>query len=523
MNDMELFAEFLKYVLQSIEKVESGQDSQALAVELKRKYERIKARGKEEAFHAFIKKEYGKEKEIYKFLLQYLCDMTRISGFLVKYLEMELEKQLAKDKDLFMELNLREQIASLLFQEGKQIPFQKEWRLNQAIAEIGPGYLNTVYDEIKKEERDPDFVVIFVKQFLNDSHAPTKLLLEISRIIQKKLGKKVWIISAILKTDIAMLEQLEIAGDFLVTNYAKQRGSVCVTYKEETMPVYQLIVEKGNEEEIKAVWDKIYEVKPFCVWNLAAEPLWTDIAKQFTSSLYTIMRQGYPAVCADMIVHYIPSVHPEDRENREFLLRNHVDLIETEFLFPYEKPCGSLNRRDAGIPEESFCLGIAGTRLLTECSDSFLETLFCAAKEDSGLFVWFVGLYEGDKEKLEKKLEGKLRRYRLTGYENDLIEYLNLFDLFVNPPRIGGGNTGAMALSAGVPVLTLDKGDIASVAGKEFTVESLKDYPEMIQRYKRDSAFYQRQSRLAKKRIEEKTTDDEEFAAIIQSVFDRIG
>ena len=111
----------------------------------------------------------------------------------------------------------------------------------------------------------------------------------------------------------------------------------------------------------------------------------------------------------------------------------------------------------------------------------------------------------------------------MTGSKNNLIDYQNLFDLFVNPPRIGGGNTGAMALSAGVPVLTLNKGDIASVAGEEFTVETLEDYPEMIWKYKNDAAFYERQSKLARAKIEEKITGDEELAAIIQNVFDRIG
>lgn len=522
MNELELFASFLKSVLQSIEKEEAGENLQIMAQELKQNYEKIKAQGKEDAFFKFINTEYGDNKEICIFLLKYIYEKTHNSEFLAAYLEMKLEETFLANGDLFLELNLREQINGLLFLKGKIIPFLKEWEINQRIAETGPAKLNTVYGEIKKEERASELVVIFVKQILNVAHAPTRLLLEFATIMQKKLGKKVWIISAVLKTDIRLLNQVDIAGDFLVTNFTEQRGNCYVTYKEADIPVYQLMVEKGNEEEIKAVWDKIYELKPFCVWNLAAEPLWTAIAKQFTTSLYTLMRQGYPAVCADTVVNYIPTVRSGDKENKAFLLHKNIPVIETEFLFPYEKPSGNLKRNDVGIPEHVFCLGVAGTRLLTECSSLFLEALCRAAGEDKDLFVWFIGLSKGDQAEMEKKLNGKLRRYLLTEPKDNLIEYLNLFDLFVNPPRVGGGNTGAMALSVGVPVLTLNKGDIASVAGEEFTVETLGSYPEMIRKYKSDSAFYERQSKLARARIEEMTTGDEELAAIIQDVFDRI-
>ena len=523
MNEFNLFADFLKCVLKSIGNVESEEDLQKTKFELKQIYKKIEAFGKEEAFYEFIKNEYGDDEEIYAMLLQYIYEVTKISGALERYLEMKLEEQFLTDKDLFLELNLREQMVNLLFRRGKVLPFEREWNINARIAESGAEKLNTVYEMIKREDRNQDLVVIFVKVILSTAHTPTRLLLELSSIIQKKLGKKVLIISAVLKTDVRLLSQAGMTSGFVMLNHMEERGNCFIEYKGEKISVYQLMVEKENQAEIKAVWDKIYELKPFCVWNLAADPLWTVIAKQFTTSIYTIMRQGYPAVDADLIVNYIPAVHPADVKNKEILLSRNVDVMETEFLFPYEEPCKNLQRREAGIPEDVFCLGVVGTRLLTECSDLFLEVLCRAAGKDTGIFVIFIGLSEEEEAGLEKKLKGKLERYRLTGMKDDLIEYLDLLDLFVNPPRVGGGNTGAMALSVGVPVLTLDKGDIAAVAGKEFTVETLDDYPEMIWKYKNDSEFYQRQSRRAKEQIEEKTTGDEELAAIIQNVFDRIG
>ncbi len=125
-------------------------------------------------------------------------------------------------------------------------------------------------------------------------------------------------------------------------------------------------------------------------------------------------------------------------------------------------------------------------------------------------------------EKRLRDYKNLFERHTSVGARADLIESLRLLDIFVNPPRIGGGNTGAMAMSIGIPVISLKAGDIAAVAGEEFTAETLSDYPELILKYKNDIGFYEKQSRLAEDRILEKTTDDEKLAAIIQKIFDRI-
>ena len=94
MNESELFACFLKSVLQSIEKVEAGEDLQTMASELRQNYENIRAWGKEDAFYEFIKTEYGDNKKICIALLQYIYEMTQISGVLAAYLEMKLEEEI---------------------------------------------------------------------------------------------------------------------------------------------------------------------------------------------------------------------------------------------------------------------------------------------------------------------------------------------------------------------------------------------------------------------------------------------
>ena len=238
------------------------------------------------------------------------------------------------------------------------------------------------------------------------------------------------------------------------------------------------------------------------------------------------MNQGYPAVDADYIVHYIPSDDKEDKENKEFLLKKNIGMIETEFLFPYDKPQKNLQKKDFGIPDgDVFVLGVVGTRLLEECTDEFLEILDRSIDKDKNIFVLFFGFIRENIPKFEKRLNETMKNisnYKLMEYETDMIEYLTFIDLFVNPQRIGGGNCGAMAMSLGIPVITLKACDVASVAGDNFAVDTLEEYMDLILKYKNDPEFYKRQSELAAGRIEEQTMDDAEFASLIQNIFDRI-
>ena len=104
-----------------------------------------------------------------------------------------------------------------------------------------------------------------------------------------------------------------------------------------------------------------------------------------------------------------------------------------------------------------------------------------------------------------------------------IIIGMGMMDLFINPPRLGGGNGAAMSMSLGIPVLTVDEGDVASVAGPDFIVRRLEEFPALVKRYRDDSAFRERQSRKALQRIEQMTTSDEELGNILQQIIDLAG
>lgn len=525
MKNLEMFKDFLQCVLDSIAQSDCKGTEGEEGEKVKKKYQRIAELGKEEDFYDFIETNYGNDREVQLTFLQYIYELTGFMEPYTEFLKIRLKQEFSEQDDLFLELNLQAQLMSNLFYLGKTLSFRDEWETNEKISRRMQEWFAFSYEKVCKEERQKDFVVVMVSQLLEIIHSPTRLILELCRIIQKYLKKRVLIVSNVLRADSELLKQAGVFGGVFNVNYREERGFFKINYRDESFDGYQLMFEKDNVREIKQFIDKIYRLKPFCVWNMASEPALAVVMKQFTDSVYMWMSQGYPPVNADFIVNYIPVWEEKDKKNKEFLIQNNIKVLETEFLFPYDKPGGTVKRSDIGIPKDAFCIGIIGTRLWGECTDAFLRIIDEAVSRDKEIFVLFLGFLDDVILKFEKRLrdyKNIFERHTSVGARADLVECLRLLDIFVNPPRIGGGNTGAMAMSIGIPVISLKAGDIAAVAGEEFTAETLSGYPELILKYKNDIGFYEKQSRMAEDRILEKTTDDEKLAAIIQKIFDRI-
>ena len=77
---------------------------------------------------------------------------------------------------------------------------------------------------------------------------------------------------------------------------------------------------------------------------------------------------------------------------------------------------------------------------------------------------------------------------------------MEICDLYVNPPRIGGGYSIAEAFSKGVPGVTLNYGDVAAASGKDFIVNTLEEMNERILRFKNEKEYYQKMSQKSLER-----------------------
>lgn len=145
------------------------------------------------------------------------------------------------------------------------------------------------------------------------------------------------------------------------------------------------------------------------------------------------------------------------------------------FSAPAETP--PVSRADLGLPQEAFIFAVVGGRLDDEVDSRFLELLQSIVSYP-GAHIAMMGRFDGFDAVIgaHPHLAG---RVSFLGYRADLVATLRTCNAFLNPNRMGGGRSGAYAQYAGLPVLSLRHGDVASTIGEENGCDS---YAEMAER-----------------------------------------
>lgn len=77
-----------------------------------------------------------------------------------------------------------------------------------------------------------------------------------------------------------------------------------------------------------------------------------------------------------------------------------------------------------------------------------------------------------------------------------------MVDLYLNPERIGGGFSAAMALEVGIPVVTLPDCDVAYYAKKQFCVSGEDEMKRIVCRYAQDPFFIKEKEQIQEILIE---------------------
>lgn len=106
------------------------------------------------------------------------------------------------------------------------------------------------------------------------------------------------------------------------------------------------------------------------------------------------------------------------------------------------------------------------------------------------------------------------------GVIDDVAGVLPVLDLYVNPFRLGGGYSVAEAFGAGIPAVSIDYGDVATAAGKDFCVETYEQMNQMIERYRMEPEFYAGMKEKARERLTALTDEGGAFLSGIETALD---
>ena len=117
-----------------------------------------------------------------------------------------------------------------------------------------------------------------------------------------------------------------------------------------------------------------------------------------------------------------------------------------------------------------------------------------------------------------EKLSKFKKIYNNIGYCDDILSRIENCDLYVNPTRKGGGTSCVEAMYKGLPVVSVNYGDVAVNAGDEFCVSDYEEMKKQIMKYYTDKEYYSKMSTKAKERVKILLDTESEFERIIREV-----
>lgn len=344
-------------------------------------------------------------------------------------------------------------------------------------------YLKLDYPYIKSNERNKEVIVIITSQFLGFNHSPTKRVLDYSYAIQRELKKKVFIIN---DSGFNFYRSRHLRNTFSPNFMGEYSHIDKMYYKDEEFAFYQVDSQMPNINIIENLIKVIYEIAPLFIFNIGASSLVTDLCSTFitTASLpcsydIPVSRSKYLLVGRKLNRNdggRIRRIEPNQR------------IIETEINYVMSESIECYNRAQFGLSEDSFVISIIGNRLDDEISIEFLKLLnkIVSATNVELLFIGEIN----DIDRIKNDIIHK-ERIHFTGYISEASEALKISDIYLNPERNGGGRSSFEALHYGVPVITLEVGDVYYTSGKEFSVSNYDEMYNLISKYYIDSIFYQ--------------------------------
>ncbi len=134
----------------------------------------------------------------------------------------------------------------------------------------------------------------------------------------------------------------------------------------------------------------------------------------------------------------------------------------------------AITRQQINLPPHAPIIAIVGARLHSELSTNFLAMLEQLALAMPQLRFLFIGRFEHAAQILQP-YPALTHCAKVQAAPEPLANIWAIVDLYLNPPRAGGGFSIASALSAGVPCLSLVQGDGSAIIDAQSRCTSLAD------------------------------------------------
>lgn len=411
------------------------------------------------------------------------------------------------------------QLFSMLFRfkeldgENKRA-LEALWMFYRDIVNTYTQYMDSeLLTEIPLQQRRKDVVVVIIEQFHSVQHGPTKTALDRCKALIAKMGKEVLLIND--AEVLSQLGQIPFMGALEGTYISEMRVETLQYWKGVTVPYYQCENNMPNFQEVEHLLREIRMIAPERIIAIGKGGILANLAGRMVPMLTIgLCPSEFEYTCAK----YQTLGRKMNEQDVELLKRlgyTKEHVIESIFTSSLKPQTEHISRAQIGIPQDKFLMVVVGTRLDFEVTDEFLVMLEELLESD--MYIGFLGTFFSYKEKVKGFSKMKTQSAYL-GFCEDILSRMELCDLYVNPTRKGGGTSCVEAMFKGVPVVTVNYGDVAVNAGEEFCVKDYDEMRETILRYYSDKKFYDMQSVRAKERTDILLDTDSEFVRVIQEM-----
>ena len=449
---------------------------------------------------SFLLDELEETSSVYEKIFLYLHMQSRINNPV--YVEKALDEVIASD-----ELSVDEKY--FVYSRIKAIFFSNpvfkttdyyEDRLDDLYKQIVDYYLERVdlkQGYIPIENRNKDFVLVITGQMLMIQHGPTKTTLDRCKILIENMEKEVLLINTgtcLPNSPIVPVPSM-LSGNY-IDEYC---DADAFNYEGVKIPYVQMQHRLPTVDEIKGLIQLVCEYKPYQIVVIG-----TAFAEEILCKLIdTIVISLAPSKMERTFVQYQQIGRPiNDIDRRILKYRNltedHViSDVFTSHLAPQE---GDKTRGELSLPEDAPIGVVVGGRLQSEITEEFINALKPAM--ENGMYLLVLGGIDALKSKFQEWLGKLYDQMIMPGMVSDPLAYLDHCFIYRNPYRDGGGTSSVEAMSKGVPVVTIRKGDVYTNTGEEFGVADYEEMKDKIIEYMENLEYHNRMSDVARKRAE---------------------
>ncbi|MBB2184186.1 glycosyltransferase [Lachnospiraceae bacterium MD1] len=434
--------------------------------------------------------------DMFVVLLEYIFQATSDGRVLQKQITVLLENLSKGVFNVFYTNFYRWQIISRLFLLNiKNSLYIERASLHSELVKQTQKMLGISYSLIPNEELNTNRIVLISEQLLSFKHGPSRNLLDYYYTLKYVLKKEVLLLVITEMPLHDKVKNLNYGISYREFYYLDALdGSFSIKYQDETVNGYQCILNEDRLDEIKEIIRYVYNWKPYLVYNMGSENIIADILGSFTNEVTIPFSYEYPVSEGHYLI-LARNIEDRDKHIVDYLYKRNQEIIESTFVYKLNDPIKKYNREEFDINENSFVVAIVGNRLEYEINDKFIVDLKNVLERNNSVCIVFIGNF--DNFDIIKDKIGFNERVKYIGYHEDLRGVLNIADVYLNPPRKGGGTSAVEAMAQGLPVITLGECDVAYAAGENFIYETYHSLPEVISKYKDDYEFYKSRSEQA--------------------------